>query len=157
LRPVAPRRYTPDMTRQLRRARSAALLVAVLSALVIAGCGAAAPTVAPSTGSGALPLTVSVAQVDQMQQAGDLVLDVREPSEWAAGHIAGATLIPLGDLPARLAELPRDRTIVVVCHSGNRSAQGRDILRSAGFASVTSMAGGMTAWLAAGMPVVTGS
>ena len=92
-----------------------------------------------------------------MQKAGGLVLDVREPSEWAGGHIAGATLIPLGELPARLAELSKDRTIVVVCHSGNRSAQGRDILRDAGFPSVTSIAGGMTAWLAAGLPVVTGS
>ena len=109
-----------------------------------------------SSGPGALPLTVSVTQADQMRAAGDLIIDVRESSEWAGGHIAGATLIPLGSLPSRLSELPRDRPILVVCHSGNRSAQARDILRAAGFPSVTSMAGGMAAWLAAKMPVVTG-
>lgn len=136
--------------------RLATILVSVI-ALVIAGCGAATPTKTPaSSGAGALPLTVAVAQADQMRAAGDLVLDVREPDEWAAGHIAGATLVPLGSLPTRLAELGRDRSIVVVCHTGNRSAQGRDILLQAGFPSVTSMAGGMTAWLAAGLPVVTG-
>jgi len=145
------------MTRKAGPSRPVALLAAVLVALVVAGCGAAAPTAPPSSNAAALPLTVSVAVADEMQQAGDLVLDVREPSEWVAGHIARATLIPLGYLPGRLAELPRDRTIVVVCHSGNRSAQGRDILRQAGFTSVTSMAGGMTAWLAAGLPVVAGS
>jgi rhodanese-related sulfurtransferase len=145
------------MTRIRGLTRPVALFAAVLVALAIAGCGTAAPTAAPSSGPGAMPPTVSVAQADAMQQAGDLVLDVREPSEWASGHIGGATLIPLGDLPARLAELPRDRTIVVVCHSGNRSAQGRDTLRNAGFASATSMAGGMSAWQAAGLPVVTGS
>ncbi len=131
--------------------------------MVVGGCGAvgvaAPPTTPPVPGAStsALPLTVSVARADELRNAGALVIDVREPSEWAAGHIAGAILIPLGQLPARLSELPRDRMIVVVCHSGNRSAQGRDILRSAGFASVTSMAGGMAAWLAAGHPVVTGS
>jgi rhodanese-related sulfurtransferase len=147
--------------------RLAAGIAALLISLVVAGCGAAAPASVPpaalssapaASGSvTALPLTVPVAQAEQLRQSGALVLDVREPSEWAAGHIAGATLIPLGQLPSRLAELPRDLAIVVVCHSGNRSAQGRDILRNAGFTAVTSMAGGMTAWLAAGMPVETGS
>jgi phage shock protein E len=140
--------------------RLGAALLAAIVALTAAGCGAggASPTpTAPSSSVTALPLEVSVAKADALRQAGALVLDVREPSEWAAGHIAGAMLIPLGALSSRLDELPRDRTIVVVCHSGNRSAQGRDILRTAGFGSVTSMAGGMTDWLAAGLPVVTGS
>jgi rhodanese-related sulfurtransferase len=140
--------------------RLAAAILAAIVALTAAGCGAggASPTpTAPSSSVTALPLEVSVAKADALRQAGALVLDVREASEWAAGHIAGAMLIPLGELSSRLDELPRDRTIVVVCHSGNRSAQGRDILRTAGFGSVTSMAGGMTDWLAAGLPVVTGS
>jgi rhodanese-related sulfurtransferase len=129
----------------------------------VAACGATAPTGAPSAGAPAstsaqaLPLTVSTAAADRMRKDGALVLDVREPSEWTTGHIEGATLIPLGELPARLGELPKDRSIVVVCRSGNRSAQGRDILLQAGFASVTSMDGGMTDWIAAGLPVVTGS
>jgi rhodanese-related sulfurtransferase len=76
--------------------------------------------------------------------------------EWAAGHIEGATLIPLGELAARITEVPRDRDVVVVCRSGNRSAQGRDILLGAGYPAVTSMAGGMNDWAASGRPVVMG-
>lgn len=65
-------------------------------------------------------------------------------------------MIPLGQLLQRSAELPTDQTIVVVCRSGNRSAQGRDILETAGFKAVTSMNGGMNDWQARGYPVVTG-
>jgi rhodanese-related sulfurtransferase len=67
-------------------------------------------------------------------------------------HISGATLIPLEDLPNRLNEIPKDREVVVVCRTGHRSAQGRDILTQAGFTNVTSMAGGMTEWQAQGLP-----
>ena len=59
-------------------------------------------------------------------------------------------------LAARVGEVPQDRTIVVVCRSGNRSAQGREILRQSGIRTVTSMAGGMNDWTAGGLPVVTG-
>ena len=68
-----------------------------------------------------------------------------------------ATLIPLGDLASRVAEVPKDRQVVVVCRSGNRSATGRDILLGAGFPSVTSMAGGMNDWTTAGYPTESGS
>ncbi len=112
-----------------------------------------APTQMAST---ALPAEVSVAEARQMQQEGAFVLDVRQPDEWAAGHIEGATLIPLGELSGRLAEVPQDRPVVVVCRSGNRSAQGRDLLLSAGYGQVTSMAGGMKDWVANGFAVVTG-
>jgi len=143
------------------------LLVATLvliAAAGLAGCGGSAATQTPPisapaapAAATALPLTVSVSQAAQMRDDGAFVLDVREPDEWAAGHIADATLIPLGQLPTRLSEVPQDQPIVVVCRSGNRSAQGRDILLGAGFQSVTSMAGGMNDWAAAGLPVTTGS
>jgi rhodanese-related sulfurtransferase len=68
----------------------------------------------------------------------------------------GATLIPLGQLASRLSEVPKDKPVVVVCRSGNRSQQGRDILAANGFTSVTSMAGGMRDWQGAGLPTVTG-
>jgi rhodanese-related sulfurtransferase len=103
-----------------------------------------------------LPKEVDVAAASRLRDAGAFVLDVREPSEWEAGHIPGATLIPLGQLASRTSEVPSDRQVVVVCHSGNRSAQGRDILLAAGLPSVTSMAGGMSAWSAAGNETVTG-
>ena len=125
----------------------------VVAALCLAGCGSTATSAAPT----AIPMTVSVSQAAALRDGGAYVLDVREPSEFAAGHIAGATLIPLGELASRTSEVPHDRTVVVVCHSGNRSAQGRDMLRQAGFTNATSMAGGLTDWVAAGLPLTTGS
>ncbi|MCP4427495.1 MAG: rhodanese-like domain-containing protein, partial [Chloroflexi bacterium] len=77
-----------------------------------------------------------------MYEDGAFVLDVREPSEWDDYHAPDTTLIPLGELAQRVDELPRDKEIVVICRSGNRSQTGRDILLDAGFASVTSSAGG---------------
>ena len=135
--------------------------IALAAALVLGACGGAAPVSSPSAAPNAnvpvsLPAAVSVAQAAALRDAGAFVLDVREPSEWTAGHIPNATLIPLGELASRLGEVPTDRTVVVVCHTGNRSAQGRDILRQAGLVTVTSMIGGMNDWTAAGMPVVTG-
>lgn len=103
-----------------------------------------------------LPLEISVSEAASMRDAGAFVLDVREPSEWDTVHIPGATLIPLGQLASRVNELPKNQDIVVVCHSGNRSAQGRDILLKAGFDQVTSMAGGMNQWQAAGLETVSG-
>jgi rhodanese-related sulfurtransferase len=99
---------------------------------------------------------VNVTQAAELRDQGAFVLDVREPDEWAAGHIPGATLIPLGQLTSRLAELPQNQPIVVVCRSGNRSATGRDLLLDAGFAEVTSMGGGMNAWASQGLVTVTG-
>ncbi len=103
-----------------------------------------------------LPAEISVAQAAQAQKDGAFVLDVRQLEEWAQGHISGATLIPLEELPNRLSEVPRNREVVVVCRTGIRSAEGRDVLKSAGFTRVTSMAGGLTQWQAQGMPLVTG-
>ena len=106
--------------------------------------------------TGSLPAEISVTQAAAMREKGSLLLDVREPDEWAESHVPGATHIPLGTLDARLAELPRDQEIVVVCRSGGRSKSGRDILLKAGFGRVTSMTGGLTAWAAAGQPTVAG-
>jgi len=145
-----------------------ALVVVVLGAAAIAGaCSPAAGSVPPSAAAPAasavggsnpaLPAEVSVADALALREGGAFVLDVREPSEWAAVHIPDATLIPLGELASRVSEVPRDRQVVVVCRSGNRSARGRDILLGAGFASVTSMAGGLNDWAAAGYPTTSGS
>ena len=104
----------------------------------------------------AYPAEITVTQAADKRDQGAFILDVRQPGEWTQFHIPGATLIPLGELPNRLNEVPKDREVVVVCRSGNRSAQGRDILRAAGFTQVTSMAGGMTAWQAQNLPVAAG-
>jgi len=74
------------------------------------------------------------------------LLDVREPHEHKIANIPYATLIPLGELPKRLAEIPRDREIVVHCKSGVRSAKGAALLRENGFTRVLNMKGGILAW-----------
>ncbi len=103
-----------------------------------------------------LPREISVSEAASMRDAGAFILDVREPDEWNDSHIPGATLIPLGELASRVNEVPQDQEVVVVCRSGNRSAQGRDILLSAGFENVTSMAGGINQWKTAGLETVSG-
>jgi rhodanese-related sulfurtransferase len=103
-----------------------------------------------------VPTAITVIQASQLRNQGAFILDVREPSEWAQFHIPGATLIPLGSLPNRLNEVPKDRQVVVVCRTGVRSAQGQDILLKAGFTKVTSMTGGMNQWQAQGLQIATG-
>lgn len=100
-----------------------------------------------------LPSTISVGEAYDMYQNGAFVLDVRTQEEWNEFHAPNTTLIPLDQLASRLNEVPRDRQVVVVCRSGNRSQQGRDILRNAGFEQVTSMTGGLNEWRASGYPV----
>jgi rhodanese-related sulfurtransferase len=128
------------------------VILAVVVLAVIAGVilGQPRQTVAP------YPNEITPAQAKEQRSQGAFILDVREPSEWAQIHIPGAVLIPLGELPNRLNEVPRDKDVIVVCRTGHRSAQGRDILRNAGFKRVTSMAGGVTAWQAQGLPIASG-
>ena len=101
----------------------------------------------------ALAPEISVIDAHAMYQNGAYVLDVRTVDEWNEFHAPNTTLIPLDELPVRVNEVPRDREIVVVCRSGNRSQQGRDILLNAGFTNVTSMTGGLNEWRAAGYPI----
>jgi DMSO/TMAO reductase YedYZ molybdopterin-dependent catalytic subunit/glyoxylase-like metal-dependent hydrolase (beta-lactamase superfamily II) len=87
-------------------------------------------------------------------EEGALMLDVREPGEWQAGHAPQALLLPMGQVAGHRSDLPLDRRIVVVCRSGGRSAVVTESLRAWGFDAVN-LAGGMCAWAAAGLPVVT--
>jgi rhodanese-related sulfurtransferase len=106
--------------------------------------------------SNSIATEISVDQAAKLRDQGAFLLDVREQSEWTQFHIPGATLIPLGELPNRLTEVPKDKEVVVVCRTGHRSAQGRDILLKAGYTKVTSMAGGVTQWQSKGLPIATG-
>ncbi|MCZ2127341.1 MAG: rhodanese-like domain-containing protein [Anaerolineales bacterium] len=81
-----------------------------------------------------------------------ILLDVRQPQEFEQGHIAGAKLIPLGELSRRMNELPTDREIVCVCASGNRSSSATKALVKAGYKAVN-MSGGMFAWRRSKLPV----
>ena len=81
-----------------------------------------------------------------------IALDVREAYEWAQGHIAGALHVPLGELGQRLHEVPRDRRIVAVCRSGNRSAAVVQALGQAGY-DILNLGGGLIAWHRHGLPL----
>ena len=102
------------------------------------------------------PTAVSASEAHSTTLHGPAVLlDVREPEEWRAGHAPQAEHIPLGQLESRLAELPRDRQIICLCRSGRRSAIATQQLLAHGYQTVD-LIGGMTAWAAAGLPVVAG-
>jgi rhodanese-related sulfurtransferase len=81
------------------------------------------------------------------------LVDVREHAEFAAGRIAGARLLPLGELQRRLAELDRTRPVVCVCRSGSRSRKGAEKLEALGFTNVQHLDGGLMAWEQAGLPI----
>jgi len=85
-----------------------------------------------------------------------LVIDVRQPEEYQAGHIAGAKLMPLGVIVQRMKELPKDKEIVCVCASGSRSRSATKQLISAGY-TVLDMSGGMLNWQRAGLPIKKGN
>ncbi len=87
--------------------------------------------------------------------AGAVVLDVRNPDEYEEMHVAGATLLPLGELPARLDEVPAGDPLYVICAAGARSLTAVRALVGAGHRAV-SVSGGTNGWAATGRPVVTG-
>jgi rhodanese-related sulfurtransferase len=84
-----------------------------------------------------------------------LLLDIRNPREWAARHIEGSVNIPLNHLQERIAEIPRDRRIAVHCAGGYRSSIATSILHQHGITHLIEMAGGLAAWDAAQLPVVS--
>jgi rhodanese-related sulfurtransferase len=96
---------------------------------------------------------VGPSEASDLAGEGALLLDVREPEEWQAGHAPDVRHIPLGELERHLDELPRDRRLVLVCRSGHRSAHATAFLLEAGF-DAANLEGGMVAWAAAGLPVV---
>ncbi|WP_432137016.1 MULTISPECIES: rhodanese-like domain-containing protein [unclassified Streptomyces] len=87
---------------------------------------------------------------------GGVVVDVREPAEYTAGHVPGARLMPLHTVPARCGELPADRPVYVICASGNRSRTAADLMTARGI-DACSVSGGTGAWVRDGRPVVTGA
>ena len=99
---------------------------------------------------------IDVEQAYQKREQGTFMLDVRTPEEWDAGHIPGATLIPLDQIALRFGELPADQEIVIYCRSGNRSAQALSILNEEGFSDIYSMDGGINDWILAGYEVTVG-
>jgi rhodanese-related sulfurtransferase len=109
-------------------------------------------TSAGGTSANTLAREISVDDAYQMYKGGAYVLDVRTQEEWDEYHVPNTTLIPLDQLPNRLSEVPKDKEIVVICRSGNRSQQGRDILLNAGY-TATSVTGGVKEWYAKGYDI----
>jgi rhodanese-related sulfurtransferase len=103
-----------------------------------------------STTPGPVPapgnITAPQLQAWLVSGATPLLVDVREPQEWNICKLPGAQLVPLRTLPARLQDLPRDRDIVLYCHSGARSASAAGFLRQNGFTRVFNLRGGIDAW-----------
>ena len=143
----------------MKRSLLLMLLLVMLSTAVACG-GAAATTTAPETAAeaaiGELDLadTIDVQTVASVKDREDVfVIDVREQWEYDEAHIPGVTLIPMGEVANRLAEIPTDKEVIVTCRSGNRSGQITDFLRQQGFDNVHNMDGGILAWQAAGYDV----
>jgi rhodanese-related sulfurtransferase len=104
------------------------------------------------------PPKVPAVLVDELRerlrgQPRPFVLDVREPWEYAEGHVPGAQLLPLSELEERVAEVPRDRAILAICHSGQRSLAAAAFLLTEGYADVSNVDGGTSAWIERGYPV----
>ena len=134
-----------------------AFAILILAALLAACGGGTGETAAPIVEEIDLSSLAPAVDVDTVRAVQDnpnvFLLDVREPDEYASGHIAGITLIPMGEVAARLSELPKDKEIIVTCRTGNRSGQVADFLREQGFTNVHNMEGGIVAWEEAGYPV----
>lgn len=98
--------------------------------------------------------TISPDELKSRLARGDChLVDVREPVEYADEHVAGARLIPLGEIDRRGHEIPRDQTIVIMCRSGKRGGQALAKLHAQGLTGVMNLEGGILAWKEAGNPV----
>jgi rhodanese-related sulfurtransferase len=122
-------------------------VIVVALALVVVALFATRPRAASALSN------VTVQQLQTAAAAGALVLDVREPAEYAEGRVAGSALVPLATVAGRVGDFPKDEPVYVVCRSGNRSLVAARTLVEAGYTDVRNVEGGMIAWAAAGLPV----
>lgn len=124
-----------------------ALLLALVATLGMGGCSAA----------GRAEGVASVA-VDGLERAlaaspAPRLIDVREPDEYASGHVPGAESVPLGQVEAWATTQPKDAPYLIVCQTGRRSLRASSTLAGLGFSDVTNVEGGTSAWQAKGLPL----
>jgi rhodanese-related sulfurtransferase len=157
----------PTAHRRVGGARFVIAFVALAGGLALAACGDDETTVAdidpaaagaPTPGS---PALVGPAEADALLSSpppGLIVLDIRTPEEFAEGHLEGARMIDFYEptFLADVGEIDRDAPIFIYCRSDNRSGQAVTAMVDMGFTNVTELDGGIVAWQAAGLPVVTG-
>jgi rhodanese-related sulfurtransferase len=108
----------------------------------------------PLVNRGLAGATVNTLQATRLINDGAVVLDVRDATEYGAGHLANSRNIPTAELDKRVAELPANKPVVVVCASGSRAARAASALRKAGRTDVFCLDGGLAGWRQAGLPVV---
>jgi rhodanese-related sulfurtransferase len=99
---------------------------------------------------------IDAEELEQRRSTGAPLLDVRNPDEYEQGHVPGAVLIPLPELPDRLAEVPTGEPLLVICQGGGRSQRACEFLAADG-RDVANVAGGTAGWVDSGRPVATGS
>ncbi len=130
-------------------------LFALMLGLLLTACAAPAVVeVDPNLDLATLPDTIDVHTAAALQDRNDvLLIDVRENWEYEEGHIPNITHIPIGEVSARIAEIPTDVTVILTCRSGARSGQVYEFLTSQGFANVHNMDGGIVAWGNAGYAI----
>ena len=132
------------------------LITLIFSIFCLIGCNdaPAAPSPSGPIDLATLPKSIDVQTAAAIQDNDDVVLiDVREQHEYDAGHIPGITLIPMSEMESRVSEIPTDKTVVLTCQSGRRSAQIYDWLTQNGYDNVHNMQGGFVGWQAAGLAV----
>ena len=100
------------------------------------------------------PALDTLAATRLINDSGAVVLDVRTPAEFAAGHLPNARNIPLAELEKRAGELPANKPVLVCCTSGMTSSRATGVLRKAGRDDVFNLSGGLDGWRQAGLPVV---
>lgn len=142
------------MSRSLR----VLMLLLVILALALAACGGSDDSDGEKSGAQSTFQTISVATAHEQLQADPdaIFVDVRTAEEYASGHAEGTVLIPLDELASRTpGELPKDRDIYVICHTGNRSRSASETLVDLGYEHVYNVEGGTDAWSSEGLPMST--
>jgi len=104
-------------------------------------------------GAGSSVADIDVQEAKRRQDAGALLVDVRELHEWQEGHARGALHVPLGDFDRRMGDIPKDREVLLICRSGNRSRTAARLLERAGYTLVVNVQGGTSAWIRQALPL----
>jgi rhodanese-related sulfurtransferase len=137
---------------------AATMLAAAASFADQAGPAPSQPAYAPAAASASPPL-ISPQALLERQAKGDsslFVLDVRTPQEFSAGHVPGAVNIPYDEVASHLAEIPKDKDVVLYCKSGRRAGLAAEVLEANGYTKLEHLQGDMQAWLQDGRPVEGG-
>ena len=138
------------------KAKTILILLILILAIGLAACGGSqTKSAAPETiDLATLPVDITVQQVNAIRTMPEVeLIDVREQWEYDEGHLPGIKLMPMNSIPNRLDEIPKDKFVVITCHTGNRSSQVTKFLRDKGFTNVHNMLGGIAAWEKAKFPV----